>query len=336
MNGLLALRPRAGVGDTERPGIVHRLDRETSGLLVVEHATIARLRALQSLLRRRRIHRGYTALVRGRPAVAAGHDRGADRPRPARPDADVARLGRRPARRRHALRRSPSCCRATRCCDVAARDRPHPPDPRAPGGDRTARWPATPSTATAQSSGSIASSCTRLGCVPASVERRAGGRGLAAARRPGRGAGRGARRRGTNRLDSRGFVHPRPGGTQVSGGASMQLRGSGRLRRRHHHQPFQGGDCACPQSPCESCSRPAFTSAIRRGAGTRRCGVSSSASAAASTSSTCSRPSIMLQDVLRLRAEHRRAERRRCCSSAPRSRPRTLSRSRRAGSASRT
>jgi 23S rRNA pseudouridine1911/1915/1917 synthase len=78
-----------------RPGIVHRLDRDTSGLLVVarDDRTLARL---QSLLRRRRIHRGYTALVRGRPASRRGTIEaaiGRDRRDPTRVslDSDVAR-----------------------------------------------------------------------------------------------------------------------------------------------------------------------------------------------------------------------------------------------------
>jgi 23S rRNA pseudouridine1911/1915/1917 synthase len=58
-------------GEGLRPGIVHRLDRDTSGLLAVarDQRTLVRL---QSLLRRRRIHRGYVALVRGRPASWRG------------------------------------------------------------------------------------------------------------------------------------------------------------------------------------------------------------------------------------------------------------------------
>jgi 23S rRNA pseudouridine1911/1915/1917 synthase len=58
-------------GEGPRPGIVHRLDRDTSGLLVVarDDRTLARL---QSLLRRRHIHRSYQALVRGRPASRRG------------------------------------------------------------------------------------------------------------------------------------------------------------------------------------------------------------------------------------------------------------------------
>jgi 23S rRNA pseudouridine1911/1915/1917 synthase len=82
-------------GDGVRPGIVHRLDRDTSGLLVVarDDRTLARL---QSQLRRRRIHRGYAALVRGRPASRRGTIEapiGRDRRDPTRVslDSDAAR-----------------------------------------------------------------------------------------------------------------------------------------------------------------------------------------------------------------------------------------------------
>jgi 23S rRNA pseudouridine1911/1915/1917 synthase len=55
----------------ERPGIVHRLDRDTSGLLVVARSDEAH-RRLQRLLRRREITREYLALVRGRPRSRRG------------------------------------------------------------------------------------------------------------------------------------------------------------------------------------------------------------------------------------------------------------------------
>ncbi|WP_419851310.1 RluA family pseudouridine synthase [Candidatus Poriferisocius sp.] len=72
VNGLLARYPEiAGVGDTERPGIVHRLDRGTSGLLMVAR-TQAGYQALTAALGRREVHRGYVALVQGMP----GDDRG--------------------------------------------------------------------------------------------------------------------------------------------------------------------------------------------------------------------------------------------------------------------
>jgi len=61
----------AGGAETERPGIVHRLDRDTSGLLVVARSEEAH-RRLQRLLRRRKLVREYLALVRGRPRSRRG------------------------------------------------------------------------------------------------------------------------------------------------------------------------------------------------------------------------------------------------------------------------
>jgi len=60
-----------GGADRERPGIVHRLDKETSGLLVVarDDATHA---ALQELVRRREVERVYLALAGGRLASRTG------------------------------------------------------------------------------------------------------------------------------------------------------------------------------------------------------------------------------------------------------------------------
>jgi 23S rRNA pseudouridine1911/1915/1917 synthase len=61
----------AGGEEAERPGIVHRLDRDTSGLLVVARSEEAH-RRLQRLLRRRKLVREYLALVRGRPRSRRG------------------------------------------------------------------------------------------------------------------------------------------------------------------------------------------------------------------------------------------------------------------------
>jgi 23S rRNA pseudouridine1911/1915/1917 synthase len=61
----------AGGSDPSRPGIVHRLDRETSGLLVVTRSTTA-YEALGRAMRRRAVERTYAALVHGRPAARAG------------------------------------------------------------------------------------------------------------------------------------------------------------------------------------------------------------------------------------------------------------------------
>ncbi len=52
----------AGGADPERPGIVHRLDRDTSGLLVVARSDAVH-RALAADLAERRIRRVYLALV---------------------------------------------------------------------------------------------------------------------------------------------------------------------------------------------------------------------------------------------------------------------------------
>jgi 23S rRNA pseudouridine1911/1915/1917 synthase len=74
-------------GDPERPGIVHRLDRDTSGLLVVARSEEA-FAALQEAIRRREVERRYLALVRGRPQSRSG-----------RIDAPIGRDRRDPTRR---------------------------------------------------------------------------------------------------------------------------------------------------------------------------------------------------------------------------------------------
>jgi 23S rRNA pseudouridine1911/1915/1917 synthase len=70
VHGLLP-RAIAGGEEQDRPGIVHRLDRDTSGLLVVARTDEAH-RRLQLQLRRREIVRSYLALVRGRPLSRRG------------------------------------------------------------------------------------------------------------------------------------------------------------------------------------------------------------------------------------------------------------------------
>jgi 23S rRNA pseudouridine1911/1915/1917 synthase len=61
----------AGGTDPARAGIVHRLDRDTSGLLVVAKSEEAHA-ALLRLIRARQITREYLALVGGRPATESG------------------------------------------------------------------------------------------------------------------------------------------------------------------------------------------------------------------------------------------------------------------------
>lgn len=67
-----ALAGRAAGGDEPwRAGIVHRLDRDTSGLLVVAKRDEVH-RALKALLAERRLKREYLALVRGTPGARTG------------------------------------------------------------------------------------------------------------------------------------------------------------------------------------------------------------------------------------------------------------------------
>jgi 23S rRNA pseudouridine1911/1915/1917 synthase len=66
-----ALAGLAAGGEGERPGIVHRLDRDTSGLLVVARSEAVH-RALKEELAQRRITREYLALVEGRPPARSG------------------------------------------------------------------------------------------------------------------------------------------------------------------------------------------------------------------------------------------------------------------------
>jgi 23S rRNA pseudouridine1911/1915/1917 synthase len=61
----------AGGDDPERPGIVHRLDRDTSGLMVVARTPEAYER-LRELVRARELERTYVALVKGRPRSRRG------------------------------------------------------------------------------------------------------------------------------------------------------------------------------------------------------------------------------------------------------------------------
>jgi 23S rRNA pseudouridine1911/1915/1917 synthase len=86
----LVERGAAG-GEPGRPGIVHRLDRDTSGLLVVARSEETH-RRLQGLVRRRELEREYLALVRGRPRSRRGRIEapiGRDRASPFRQSLDT-------------------------------------------------------------------------------------------------------------------------------------------------------------------------------------------------------------------------------------------------------
>jgi 23S rRNA pseudouridine1911/1915/1917 synthase len=81
----------AAGGDPERPGVVHRLDRDTSGLLLVARSEAVHA-ALQDAIRRREVERLYAALVRGHPRSRTGRidaPMGRDRRDPTRRSLDT-------------------------------------------------------------------------------------------------------------------------------------------------------------------------------------------------------------------------------------------------------
>ena len=60
-----------GGGEAGRPGIVHRLDRDTSGLMLVARDDEAH-RRLAAMIKRREVDRTYLALIEGRPRSRTG------------------------------------------------------------------------------------------------------------------------------------------------------------------------------------------------------------------------------------------------------------------------
>ena len=91
VQGMLAHGAAGGEGD--RPGIVHRLDRDTSGLLVVARSPEAHSRH-KRLVQTHELEREYVALVRGRPRSRTGRIEapiGRDRRDPTRQSLDTDR-----------------------------------------------------------------------------------------------------------------------------------------------------------------------------------------------------------------------------------------------------
>lgn len=62
-----AFRDHVEDDDQDRPGIVHRLDRDTSGLLIIAKNPASKV-YLQGLFKKRDIHKTYLALVVGHPS----------------------------------------------------------------------------------------------------------------------------------------------------------------------------------------------------------------------------------------------------------------------------
>ncbi len=72
VNALLARGTAyGGIAGVRRPGIVHRLDRDTSGLLMVAKTDLAQ-QSLMAQLKARRVRKTYLALVRGAVSAAVG------------------------------------------------------------------------------------------------------------------------------------------------------------------------------------------------------------------------------------------------------------------------
>ena len=108
-----------GIGGEKRPGIVHRLDKDTSGVMVVAK-TEAALTALSADFAARAIDRAYTALAWGVPSPAEGSIEGPigrdprDRKRMA-----VVRHGGKPALTHYRVRRATSAAVSELECRLA-------------------------------------------------------------------------------------------------------------------------------------------------------------------------------------------------------------------------
>jgi 23S rRNA pseudouridine1911/1915/1917 synthase len=107
VNALLHhVRDLSGVGGVLRPGIVHRLDRGTSGLIVVAKDDEAH-RALARQFAERMVEKEYLAIVLGTPARAEGEI--------------TARIGRDPTHRKRMSTRAPRGREARSCYRVVER-----------------------------------------------------------------------------------------------------------------------------------------------------------------------------------------------------------------------
>jgi 23S rRNA pseudouridine1911/1915/1917 synthase len=72
MNGILAHCPEiSGIESSVRPGVVHRLDKDTSGAMVVAKNKVAQLN-LASQIKGHRVLKKYLVLVRGSPSPGQG------------------------------------------------------------------------------------------------------------------------------------------------------------------------------------------------------------------------------------------------------------------------
>lgn len=73
VNALLHHCPNlSGIGGVARPGIVHRLDQDTSGLIVVAKSQKAMASLVHAFASHRHVEKTYIAIVHGRPRLDSG------------------------------------------------------------------------------------------------------------------------------------------------------------------------------------------------------------------------------------------------------------------------
>jgi 23S rRNA pseudouridine1911/1915/1917 synthase len=109
-----------GIGAERRPGIVHRLDKDTSGIMVVAKTQLAN-DALTTAFASRDLDRAYTALVWGLPQPLAGEIEGAiGRDKRDRKRMAVADRGGKPALTRYTTMRAWQTCLALLECRLAS------------------------------------------------------------------------------------------------------------------------------------------------------------------------------------------------------------------------
>ena len=152
VNALLG-RGISGGDDPSRPGVVHRLDRDTSGLMVLAKGEPAYSR-LVKMMSARRVGRVYRAVVAGEGLPRDGNHRLTRWPGSRQPNAH-GRWGR--EARDHALR-STRRGRRTHHAPGTARDGEDAPDPGAPLGHRPST--STPTHSTENPSPAAVSGCT--------------------------------------------------------------------------------------------------------------------------------------------------------------------------------
>jgi 23S rRNA pseudouridine1911/1915/1917 synthase len=90
---LARFQTMAEVGSPDRPGIVHRLDKDTSGLMIVARTSQAHMQ-LSDMFKNRQMHKTYVAVVKGIPTATGTINLPIDRHPTVRNKMTHARTGR--------------------------------------------------------------------------------------------------------------------------------------------------------------------------------------------------------------------------------------------------